>query len=407
MTTQPLRIAITHPTCWPEIRRGSERLLHDLSHFLADRGHDVTVISTTEGHTRTETDGRVARHLIARHHPLPVRTRWWNFFHAFGGQLRDHLMAERYDAVHCLNYHDAWGALRARRRGARFRLVYQLTGIPVRRYFRRIPLDGLIFADVLRQADAVLAISRFALDRLRAEYGRPGLLVPAPTNTEPYRVEPRTSDPTRPTILFVGDADEPRKGALLLARAFADLAGRGLVHSLDYSGRAGDAIRSDVVEALPETLRPRVTFHGLGRTEDLPALYARASVVVNPAIWEAQGMVLVEALAAGTPVVGCDHAGTPDIVSDARIGRLFAPGPPAQAASNLGGLVAAIEDALGLARLPGTVALCRSHAAAFDWQRIGPAYEAALTGLPQIMPDRDSNTVMEAADGGSSQERAP
>lgn len=397
MTTQPLRISITHPTCWPEIRRGSERLLHDLSHFLADRGHDVTVISTIEGHTRTEADGPVKRHLIARHHPLPVRTRWWNFFHAFGGQVRDHLLAERYDAVHCLNYHDAWGALRARRRGARFRLVYQLTGIPVRRYFRRIPLDGLIFADVLRQADEVLAISHFALDRLRAEYGRPGLLVPAPTNTVPYRAAPKTSDPERPMILFVGDADEPRKGALLLARAFAVLAERGLVHSLDYSGRAGDAVRSAVLDAVPEVLRTRVTFHGLGRTDDLPALYARATVVVNPAIWEAQGMVLVEALAAGTPVVGCDHAGTPDIVSDARIGRLFAPAPAAQAADNLDGLVAAIEGALDLARLPETEARCRSHAATFDWERIGPTYEAALAGAPQIMPAEAGHDIMERA----------
>jgi len=405
LTTRPLRIAVTHPTCWPEIRRGSERLLHDLSHFLAERGHDVTVISTVEGHTRTEVDGPVTRHLIARHHPLPVRTRWWSFFHAFAGQLRDHLLAERYDAVHCLNYHDAWGALRARRRGARFRLIYQLTGIPVRRYFRRIPLDGLMFADVLRQSDEVLAISRFALDRLHTEYGRPGLLIPAPTNTAPYRAEPKTSDAGQPMILFVGDADEPRKGALLLARAFAVLAGRGLVHHLDYSGRAGDAVRNAVLNAVPEALRGRVTFHGLGQTGDLPRLYARASVVVNPAIWEAQGMVLVEALASGTPVVGCDHAGTPDIVSDTRIGRLFVPATAGLAADNLDGLVTAIEGALDLARLPQTVALCRSHAAAFDWERIGPAYEAALVGSPQGEPADDGKGA--ADDGGTIKERAP
>src|SRR5262245_51120038 len=159
-----MRIAVTHPTCWPEVRRGSERLLHDLSHWLAGRGHKVTVISTIGGAERRERDGAVDRLLLARRRSLPLTGRCWNFFHAFAWQLRDHLVGNAYDAVHCLNYHDGWGADAARRRGARFRLVFQLTGIPMRRYFRRIPLDGLIFSRVLRNADEVLALSRFSLD---------------------------------------------------------------------------------------------------------------------------------------------------------------------------------------------------------------------------------------------------
>lgn len=384
---RPLRIAVTHPTCWPEIRRGSERLLHDLSHWLAGRGHAVDVLSTTPAASRVEQEGPVTRRLLARHAPLPFTSRWWNFFHSFAGQLRDHLMAERYDVVHCLNYHDAWGALRARRRGARFRLVYQLTGIPVRRYFRRIPLDGLIFADVIRGADEVIAISRFALDRLRAEYGRDGTLIAAPTDLRPYRdlARPAPADP--PSVLFVGDADEPRKGAVLLARAFADLAGRGRVGTLGYSGRAGDATRAAILAALGPALADRVVFHGLGQTQDLPALFASASIVVNPAIWEAQGMVLVEALAAGPPVVGCDHAGTPDIITDDRVGSLFPPGSDGPAATNLAGLVAAMEHALDLAAHPDTASLCRARAAAFGWDRLGPCYEQALIGPTTLQPE--------------------
>ena len=44
-----MRLAITHATCWPEVRRGSERMLSDMAGVMAARGHDVTVISTTPG----------------------------------------------------------------------------------------------------------------------------------------------------------------------------------------------------------------------------------------------------------------------------------------------------------------------------------------------------------------------
>ena len=41
-----MRIALLHPTYWPEVRRGSERLAHDLGATLARRGHDVKLITT-------------------------------------------------------------------------------------------------------------------------------------------------------------------------------------------------------------------------------------------------------------------------------------------------------------------------------------------------------------------------
>ena len=248
----------------------------------------------------------------------------------------------------------------------------------MRRYFRRIPLDGLIFQRAVRNADAVLALSTHALGQLRDQYDRAGLLVAAPTDLRLYATQAKTPR-AEPLILFVGDADEPRKGAILLAQAAALLLDRGQPLHLAYSGRASEATRQAIAATLAHP--GRVTFHGVGQTDDLPALYAAATVVVNPAIWEAQGMVLVEALAAGTPVVGCDHAGTPDIITDPAIGRLFDPGPMGIAATNAAGLAEAIAATLPLAASPDTVARCRQRAAAFGWNRVGPLYEAALMGI--------------------------
>ena len=65
---QMLRIAIVHPFPWPEVRRGAERYLDDLSRYLAKRGHEVVVITGTHGRGRRDqrSDGvtvRYRRHL--------------------------------------------------------------------------------------------------------------------------------------------------------------------------------------------------------------------------------------------------------------------------------------------------------------------------------------------------------
>jgi phosphatidylinositol alpha-mannosyltransferase len=387
VSVRPLRIAITNPTCWPQVRRGSERLLHELSHWLAARGHAVTVISTEPGDRRVESDGPVRRVLLSQRDPLAVRGRGCNFFHRFGWQLRRVLCEDDYDAVHCLNYHDAGGALLARRRGARFRLVYQLVGVPMRRYFRRIPLDGLLFRSVLRYADVVAGVSGHVTAGLRQEYGCEGRLLPPPTSMDAGAPILKSPADGVLRILFVGDLDEPRKGARLLAAAFARVKQALPAARLEYSGSASDAIRNAILAEVPEATRPDVIFHGVGFVEELPFLYARATVVVNPAVWEAIGMVLMEALATGTPVVGCDHAGTPDIVDRPGIGYLFPPGPIRQAAAtNVEGLSAAILRGVALALRPETAAACRARVEEFAWSQLGPRYEAALAGTDPFEP---------------------
>ena len=58
-----MRIALLHPTYWPEVRRGAERLVHDLAGWLAKEGHDVTILTTHREKTSTaDEDGvRVVR----------------------------------------------------------------------------------------------------------------------------------------------------------------------------------------------------------------------------------------------------------------------------------------------------------------------------------------------------------
>lgn len=375
-----MRIAITHPTAWPEVRRGSERVLHDLSHRLAARGHRVSVVTSAPGdRLRTEQEGDVERLILPRRTPpAAIAGRWLNGFHLFGLDLAKLLRERPFDAVHCLNYHDAAGALAARR-GRDVRVSMLCTGIPVRRYFRRVPLDGLLFRRVVRGVDAVGVLSRFADASLTREYGVAGHLLPSPTETAPFEALD-VDRPAEPTILFCGDADEVRKGALLLAQAFPAIAERLPGARLVFSGRAGPAFRAAVAQAVPEPLRARVEILGIGRVEDLPALYAGATVCVNPAMWEALGNVLIEALAAGTPVVGARHGGIPDIVTEGTTGYLFDPQSTGIAARNVAGLAEAVVRAAALAGRPETREACRARARLFGWDALAPGYETLILG---------------------------
>lgn len=376
-----MRIALTHPTCWPEVRRGSERLLADLGRVLSARGHEVVAVSTAPDRAGQQRRGDVLEVLLPRRLPPPllVRTRQFTFIHGFAWDLRRFLLTERFDAVFCLHWLDAAGALAARRAGARFRLVLALTGIPVRAYFRRTPLDRLLFTQVVRRTEGLFVISRFAQDRLRAEFGREAPVLPTGVETSAFASLERPPPDGITRILFVGDADEPRKGAVLLARAYAAARPRlGAAARLGYSGHMSATTREAVLAALPEALRAEVEFHGLGEVGDLPRLMARASSVANPAVWEALGMVLIEALAAGTPVVGCAHAGTLDILDDPRIGTLFDPGPFRRVATNVAGLAEALVRSAALAADPATAGRCRARAEAFSWSVLAPRYEAML-----------------------------
>lgn len=140
---------------------------------------------------------------------------------------------------------------------------------------------------------------------------------------DPIRVVPNGTDvhvferatparlPAGRTMLFVGRL-EPRKGFPVAVAAFARLAQQYDDLQLIV---VGEGVEREVVEMLPRQLRSRV--HLLGRVSDqlLPTYYAAADVFVAPALGsESFGIVLVEAMAAGLPIVASDIAGYREVV---------------------------------------------------------------------------------------------
>jgi glycosyltransferase involved in cell wall biosynthesis len=82
------------------------------------------------------------------------------------------------------------------------------------------------------------------------------------------------------------------------------------------------------------------TFVGYLSGDALASAYASGDAFVFPSSTETLGLVLLEAMAAGCPVVGANRGGIPDIVTDGVNGRLYEPNQPAS-------LITAVQRLLG------------------------------------------------------------
>lgn len=139
-----------------------------------------------------------------------------------------------------------------------------------------------------------------------------------------------------PWLLAVGMMREgdKRRSYGVLARALARLPDRPW-----RLLAVGDGPARAAVAGLYDGFGDRVRFTGAVAAEDLAALYAAADLMVWPAVNEAYGMALLEAQAAGLPVVAGRTGGVPDVVRDGVTGLLVPVGDDTALAAAVGSLL--------------------------------------------------------------------
>jgi glycosyltransferase involved in cell wall biosynthesis len=103
----------------------------------------------------------------------------------------------------------------------------------------------------------------------------------------------------------------------------------------------GSGPRLDEYAGLARTLQIMDQVHFLGHVEHgkLPAHYAKADLLVLPSRMESFGLVLVEAMACGLPVVATRVGGIPEVVEDGVTGLLVPPNDPEALAEGINSLL--------------------------------------------------------------------
>lgn len=359
-----MRIALTHAYCWPEVRRGAERIIHELGRALAKCGHDVTIFSSAWDAGRA-TEGGVTTVRLQR------RAEAGSEHEAeFGRKLLAHLLAGRFDAVHSHGRRDAVASIRAARAHRRRRTVFTDLGLPLRSWWERQLTETAAHERVVADIDVYGCMSHYALDLLARDYGRQGVLTPGGVNLE--QLVPAPARTPTPTVLFSGAVDEPRKGVGLLLAALPLVAKEEPAVRLWLSG-PGDP-GPLLAGASPEA-RARTDVLGLGPPDEQASRYGRAWATALPSKNDSFGMALLESLACGTPIVASTHAAVPELVAEG-VGATCDPDDPAS-------LAEACLAAFALAAKGGTAAACRDRARPYDWVTgLAPRYVDDLYARP-------------------------
>jgi glycosyltransferase involved in cell wall biosynthesis len=191
----------------------------------------------------------------------------------------------------------------------------------------------------MRPADRVVAVWTAGLEGLRAVLPQDRVaLIDNGVSLDGFAQADIDRGHQPPRVLFVGLLT-PRKGVLDLLAAARSLRERGVPHELWLLGGTpdeGPEAEAEVRAGLDDD----VTLLGTRPPEEMPEAFAAADVFCLPSWWEAMPLSILEAMAAGLPVVASDVGDVPRAVDHGVTGFVVPPRDPDE-------LAAALERLLG------------------------------------------------------------
>lgn len=198
------------------------------------------------------------------------------------------------------------------------------------------------------------------------------VVIPNGIALERFAAEPH---PVPGRIVMVGRL-APQKRPDLLVRAFARLRDEFPHARLQIAGDG--PLRADVA-ALVEKLGLADVVELLGSRSDVPEILAGAACVALPSAYEGAPYALLEAMAAGAPVVATTVGGMPDTIVDGSTGLLIAPGDVDGLTAALRRLLARPQEAVALGAA-AREAVARDFSREAMTSRLAAEYAAAARG---------------------------
>lgn len=291
---------------------GVQECVFLLQKELSKRGHEVLIL-TPQARSNGESLPDFVRELgTATDMKTPLHTTAQVSISLDTRKLDELLAAEQFDLLH---FHEPWMPLLARQ------ILGRSDAKNVATFHAKLPdtimsraLERVVTPytrSVLKHLDALTAVSDAAADYVRGLTDRHIEIVPNGIDVKRFRSVQATQSQT---IFYVGRL-EKRKGVKYLLRAFAQLRERMPDARLVIAGDGPG--REKLEEQSQELGAENVEFLGYISDEEKLKQLAHAGVFCSPALYgESFGIVLLEAMAAGVPIVAGDNPGYASVMQE-------------------------------------------------------------------------------------------
>lgn len=246
---------------------------------------------------------------------------------------------------------------------------------------------GPILEPIVEKLTARIAVSELARSTLKDHFDTDAVVIPNGINGQRYAnaiVSDKYSAPN--TVGFIGRFEEPRKGLQVLIDSLAIVA--RFIPDVRFL-IAGPGDNSDYLKKLNPQLHNRITFLGLLSDIEKESFLKSVEIYVAPNTGgESFGIVLAEALSAGTAVVASDIPAFKAVLENGQLGELFINEDSADLARVL---ISLLKDNERRSKLGVNGKL---SAQKYDWQvvaeQIESVYEMAIAGGQRVSLSSES-----------------
>lgn len=313
---------------------GAESHLLVLMSGLVTQGMEVSLIVLEDPTRRVPKLLKRAQELGAEARAVPI---YAHLDPTLPSRLIRALRARPFDILHAhLPHAEVYGDLALHRAPERGFVITRHSDNP----FRRSPLLKPIFANSLGRAQKVIAISeavRHAMIQVEGVPSEKIAVIPYGLDSRgfrsglvPGRLRSELGVPDDPLVGFVGRLARP-KGVDTLLRAF------GEVEEEEPRARlviAGDGPWRKRLMRLGRELGLKNVYF-LGWREDVAAIMADLDVLAMPSRWEGFGLVALQAMSLGKPVIASRVSALPEVIADGVTGLLVPPEEPSSLARGI------------------------------------------------------------------------
>ncbi len=374
-----MRVGIVCPYSW-DVPGGVQFHVRDLAAHLAGQGHHVSVLAPADD------DTPLPEYVVSAGRAVPVPYNGSVARLTFGvmsaARVRRWLREGAFDVLHIhepatpsLSLLACWAAT------GPIVATFHTSNSRSRAMTAAYP----ILQPALEKISARIAVSEHARRTLVEHLGGDAVVIPNGVDVDFFaRAKPRPEWSSPDGVIgFIGRLDEPRKGLPTLLAAFTELTATRPKTRLLVAGRGG---AEQAAADLPPSARERVRFLGQVDDEDKARLLRGVDLYVAPNLGgESFGIILVEAMSAGAPVLASDLDAFRQVLDDGRAGELFPTGDAHALAQAAGALLDSPERRERL-RATASAAVRR-----YDWSRVGAdimsVYEMVTEGAAVVAED--------------------